>query len=211
MQVFGSNLWLSDGPVLTAALGFQYPTRMAVVRLATGDLWVWSPVALQPVHAQVEALGPVRHIVQPSALHDTWIREWRAAYPEARVWGPNFDIVPRSAEVDHVTVPNRIANETVFFHHESRTVLICDLLQQLPRDWYSGWRGLVARLDGMVGAAPQMPLKFRMALRPGARKAIQKILAWDAQRLVVAHGPPVDQNAAAVLQKAFGFVLRRQG
>lgn len=202
MEQFGDNLWLSDGPQVTAALGFHFPTRMAVIRLSDGGLWVWSPVALEGVRPQVAALGEVRHIVQPSSLHDTWIGEWQAAYPQAQVWGPNFDTVPGSAEIAHVTVPNRIADETVFFHRASGTVLICDLLQQLPRGWYSGWRGLVARLDGMTGDAPQMPRKFRMALRPGARAALATVRDWRPERLVIAHGPPVAQGAAAVLDRA---------
>lgn len=40
LTAFGPQIWLSDGPVLTAALGFRYPTRMAVIRLGGGDLVV---------------------------------------------------------------------------------------------------------------------------------------------------------------------------
>ncbi|WP_121630652.1 DUF4336 domain-containing protein [Tropicibacter alexandrii] len=203
MEQFADNVWLFDGPVVTAALGFQYSTRMAVIRLSDGGLWVWSPVALPDLQASVAALGEVQHIVQPSPLHDTWIKDWQAAYPKACVWGPNFDVVPPGAEISHVIVPNRIADETVFFHHASGTVLICDLLQQMPRDWYAGWRGVVARLDNMTGDVPQMPRKFRMALRPGARDALRTVLGWPTERLVIAHGPPVTQGAGRVLARAF--------
>ncbi len=84
---FGSEIWLADGPAVKGAAGFLFPTRMAVIRLpGEGGLWAWSSVALtQDVRSAVEALGPVRHIVAPNSLHHTFLAEWAAAYPEARV------------------------------------------------------------------------------------------------------------------------------
>ena len=55
LEQFGPEIWLADGPIVVAAMGFRYPTRMAVVRLPDG-LFVWSPVALsEGLRAEVEA------------------------------------------------------------------------------------------------------------------------------------------------------------
>lgn len=60
LQSFAEGLWLADGPVLQIA-GFGYPTRMAVMSLPAGGLFVWSPVALTPALRQaVGALRPSR-------------------------------------------------------------------------------------------------------------------------------------------------------
>ena len=43
------DLWLVDGPIVRMAfLGgtLPFPTRMVVVRLANGDLFLWSPTEL---------------------------------------------------------------------------------------------------------------------------------------------------------------------
>lgn len=229
MTPFGPELWLCDGPVMTGAAGFRFPTRMGVARLPDGGLWVWSPVALTPdVRGAVDALGPVRHLVAPNTLHTTFLAEWVRTYPGAKVHAaPGLTADDLGIAIDAVLADaphlawggateqvivrgNRITTEVVFFHRPSATVLITDLVQHLPSDWYRGWRGIVARLDRMTAAEPSVPRKFRLATtnRRAARAAVDRILAWPAERLVMAHGPPVEANASDVLRRAFGWLVR---
>ena len=51
--------------------------------------------------------------------------------------------------------------EVVFFHRRSRAALFADLIQNFPRDWFKGWRGLVARLDGIVAPNPGARSEWR--------------------------------------------------
>ena len=39
------EVWIADGPTVPFLGVFPSPTRMAIVRLHNGDLWVWSPIA----------------------------------------------------------------------------------------------------------------------------------------------------------------------
>src|SRR5215468_110302 len=88
LQPFGEGIWLADGP-LTAVAGFRYPTRMTVIRLSGGGLFVWSPVALTaPLRAAVDAIGPVKCLVAPNALHHLFLADWQAAYPGAQLYAP---------------------------------------------------------------------------------------------------------------------------
>lgn len=227
---FGPDIWIADGPVVTAAAGFHYPTRMTVLRLSNGDLIVWSPVAISDaLRAEIGRLGPVGYLVPPSTLHDTFLAEWQRAYPEANVYAPpglaerrqdiRFDgafsdgpIAGWAGEVDVVIVPgNRITTEIVGFHRKSGTAIFTDLLQQFPPGWFKGWRGLVARLDLMVGDAPAVPRKFRVAFtdRRAAREALDRILAWPTQEVLMAHGQPVARDGQAVLRRAFGWLTGR--
>src|SRR5262245_26326983 len=64
------DIWIADGPIehMDYALGlkFPFPTRMAVIRLPSGELFVWSPIAAsEELYAQVAALGAVAHLVSP--------------------------------------------------------------------------------------------------------------------------------------------------
>ncbi len=43
LEPLESDLWFGDGGIVSF-MGFDYPTRMVVVRLADGGLWLWSPV-----------------------------------------------------------------------------------------------------------------------------------------------------------------------
>lgn len=226
LQPFGPGIWLADGPQADVA-GFKYPTRMAVIQLAGGDLLAWSPVALsEAMAAELAAIGPVRHIVAPNSLHHLFLGEWKAAYPQARLYaapglrprrpGLAFDAdlgdappVEWAADLDLVAVPgNRITTEVVFFHRPSATVLFTDLIQQFPPGWFRGWRALVARLDLMTEPEPTVPRKFRVAFtdRPAARAALRRILDWPAETVVMAHGSPVERDGRAFLARAFGWL-----
>jgi hypothetical protein len=87
-------------------------------------------------------------------------------------------------------------------------VLFTDLIQQLPASLLSGWRALVAKLDLMAGPEPSVPRKFRIAFanRRAARNALERIFAWPAEKVLMAHGTPVEADARAFLRRAFGWL-----
>jgi hypothetical protein len=226
LTLFGHEIWLADGSPVAVA-GFHYPTRMAVIRLSDGHLFVWSPIRLTDhLRAEVDALGQVRHIVAPNSLHHLFLPEWQNAYPDARLYAPpglrqKRDDIAFDADLGDAPAPdwagdidqvlmqgNRITTEVVFFHGKSGTVLLTDLIQQFPASSFSGWRALVAKLDLMTGAEPTVPRKFRLAFtnRRTARVALQRIFAWPAEKVLMAHGTPVERDARAFLRRAFAWL-----
>lgn len=226
LQRFDDEIWTVRGPIAVMG-GFRYPTRMAVIRLTDGALFVWSPVALSTeLRTAVDSLGPVRHIVAPNALHHRFIAEWHAAYPGARLYAPPglrkrrphiaFDgdlgdgpSPDWSGEIDQVAVKgNLITTEIVFFHWKSGTAIFTDLIQHFRPGWFTGWRALVARLDLMAAPKPAVPRKFRLAFvnRPAARAALRRILQWPAEKVLMAHGDPIETNGRAFITRAFGWL-----
>lgn len=227
LEEFGPEIWIASGPQVTAALGFNYPTRMAVIRLADGELFVWSPVALsEELKTEIALLGPVRHLVAPNSLHDLFIASWKQAYPEVRLYpAPGlqekrrdiaFDaeitdaaILPWTSEIAHVVMAgNAITTEVVFFHARSGTVLFTDLLQQFPTRWFHGWRALIAKWDLMLAPEPSVPRKFRLAFtdRKAARVAVERLQSWPAEKVLMAHGTPVRTDGQAFLKRAFRWL-----
>lgn len=226
LQPFGPNIWIVDGPVVESA-GFAYPTRMAIMRLDDGALFVWSPVALtSTLRTAIDALGAVRFIVTPTCMHHVALPEWRTAYPNALLYAAPgsrdrrkdiafdadlIDDAPTAwaGQIDQVLMRgNLIATEAVFFHRASGTALFADLLQNFPPDWFEGWRKLVARMDRMIGAEPQAPRKFRIAFsdRKAARESLARIHAWPVEKVLMAHGAPITGNGAAFLTRAFAWL-----
>ncbi len=228
LQEFGHEIWIVDGTSVSVG-GFRYLTRMAIIRLTDGALFVWSPTAISDaLRAEVDALGVVTFIVAPNGLHDRFIAAWRDAYSDAKVYAaPGLrdrrkDIAfagelgdaSEPGWADHIDQApmrgNAITTEVVFFHRASGTVLFTDLLQNFPPGWFTGWRALIARLDRMVGPTPQVPQKFRVAFtdRRAARAALQRILVWPTAQVLMAHGTPVRENAKAFLADAFRWLSR---
>jgi hypothetical protein len=225
---FSQEIWIAEGPTVATA-GFRYPTRMAVIRLADGSLFLWSPIQLSSdLRAEVAALGDVRYLIAPNSLHHLFLDEWRRAYPDARLYAPpglrtkrqdiafdgdlgNAPIAAWASEIDQIVVQgNLITTEVVFFHRSSGTVLFTDLIQQFPAGWFSGWRAIVARLDLMVGTEPSVPRKFRATFvnRRAARAALDQILAWPAEKVLLAHGAPVNADGRAFIGRAFRWLTR---
>lgn len=224
---FGPEIWIADGPAVTGIAGFRFPARMAVIRLADGGLFIWSPVALDPaLKSDVEALGPVRHLVAPNSLHYMALPEWQQAFPAAKTHvAPGLaGTAPHIAadeelgdtpstdwagEIGQAIVRgNAITTEAVFFHMKSGTAIFTGLLQQFPDGWFTGWRALVARFDLMREAEPAVPRKFRLAFRDraAAREGVARVLAWPAEKVLMAHGTPVRAGGQAFLARAFRWL-----
>ena len=113
------------------------------------------------------------------------------------------------ADIDQVIFRGSLAMEEVaFFHHASRTAIICDLIQRHPEATMTGWKGMLMRLDGLVGERGSTPREWRASfLRRGkARAAREKVLGWKPERLLIAHGECAQTGATSIIDKALGWM-----
>ena len=221
LREFGVDLWIAEGPVLPFLGMFPYPTRMAVVRLSDGGLWIWSPFELDDVLVkEVEALGPVRHLVSPNKLHHLWLGDWKQRYPDAQMlaspglarrrrdlaFDAELSDEPDPAwatDVDQVIFRGSFfMDEVVFFHRTSRTALVCDLVQRMDPGSLTGPSGWVLKIWGLSGERGSTPLEWRASWwnRRAGRAAKETLLAWKPERLVVAHGMCAERNATQALE-----------
>ncbi|MCB1670158.1 MAG: DUF4336 domain-containing protein [Gammaproteobacteria bacterium] len=226
LEEFGPSLFVADGPVVSF-YGFPYSTRMAIVRLAGGDLWVWSPVALnQHLVEAIEALGVVRYLVSPNKIHHLFLHAWKERWPDARLFAPpglarrkpelHFDAQltdePDPAwkgEIDQVIFHGSpVMEEVVFFHRASRTAIFGDLIQRHPPAAMTGFKGALMKLDGLVGESGSTPREWRLSFlrRGAARLARDRVLAWNPQRLLIAHGECAQSNATAIIERALAWI-----
>ncbi len=226
LEQFGPSLYVADGPTVSF-IGFPYPTRMAIARLSDGSAWVWSPVALTPdLERAVEAIGPVRNIVSPNKIHHLFLTQWAERWPDARLHAPpglakrrpdlHFDAElgdepdPAWAEdIDQTIFRGSLAMEEVaFFHRPSRTAIICDLVQRHDPEQATGLKGLVMRLDGLVGEHGSTPREWRASFlrRRPARAARERALAWKPEQLLIAHGACAREGATQTLGRALAWI-----
>jgi hypothetical protein len=222
----GRDLWVADGPSVPF-LGVPYPTRMTVVRLSDGGLWVCSPIRLDGgLKAAVDECGPVRHLVSPNKLHHLYLGGWAQAWPAAKVYAsPGLAKRRRdlsfhselgdepdrawAADIDQVIFHGSFAmEEVVFFHRASRTAVVTDLVQRFDPATLHGWRRVVMTLDGMVGPRGSTPREWRLSfwIRAPARRAKRTLLGWNPQRAIIAHGECIRDNAREVLGHALAWI-----
>jgi Domain of unknown function (DUF4336) len=219
---------LDDGLWVTAApltfMGVHVGTRMTVVRLASGDLWVHSPVErTSELAAAVDALGPVRHIVAPSLFHHLSAGEWHAAYPAAALYGPSRlarkrkDLeltvtleeaaqAPWAPELVPFHVDGCMLDETVFVHRATRTLIASDLVENFTTSphWFTRQYLKLGGIYGKVGWNRFMRFVYRD--RPAARRSVDVVLAQDFDRLVIAHGDIIEHGCKAALRDGLAFL-----
>jgi hypothetical protein len=220
------NIWIAEGEPVPF-LGIPYPTRMTLVRLSRGELWVLSPIALnESLAAEVGALGPVRYLVSPNKLHHLFMGEWAEAWPEARLYASpglakrrkdlrfhaELGDAPEpewADEIDQVIFHGSFAlEEVVFFHRASRSLLVTDLVQKFEPATLTGFQRLVMGLDGMLGPDGSTPREWRLSFwnRGAAREALRRALGWDAERLVIAHGTWIRSNGREALRQSLSWL-----
>ena len=220
------DIWIAEGPSVSF-FGFPYPTRMTLVRLSDGGLWLCSPIELTDALAgEIKALGPVRHLVSPNKIHHLFLGQWAQAWPEAKLWASpglarrrrdlSFDGELGDAaepawerDIDQLIFRGSFAlEEVVFFHRASRSAIITDLVQKFDPATQRGWRGLLMRLDGLVGPEGSTPRELRLTFwnRRAAREALRKMLGWNPQRLIIAHGQWVRENGREALARSLSWI-----
>jgi hypothetical protein len=232
LEPLGANLWFADGSIVSFN-GAPYPTRMVVARLADGGLWLWSPVQKTPaIEKEILALGPVRDIVSPNKIHYLFLAEWKAAFPDARLWGTAATVAKCKTlhfagaladdppaqwkdQIDQYYFTNSpFLAELVFFHRQSRTAIIADLSQTFStafiNDYWPWWLRPIARLSKMVEGWGYPPIDYRISFRhrATARPKIRALIDRHAEHVVVAHGEVVRTNGEAFLRRAFSWLLR---
>ena len=230
-QIDDGSLWLADGETVSF-YGFPYPTPCVVARLSDdGGLWIWSPIRLaDELRAEVDSLGHVAHLVSPNKLHHLYLAQWKAAYPAAKVWGlrstiNRFPALAFAGTLGASPPPDWardfdqawfrgsfMLDEVVFFHRRSRAAIFADLIQAfddrfVSRNW-SWWQRPLARLDGIAAANPGAPREWRLSFidRDAARSARAKALAWDCERVLVAHGEWAQSGGREYVRRALSWL-----
>jgi len=231
LQELGPDIWIADGGIVSFFV-FAYPTRMVVVRLDGGGLWLWSPIEpSREIEAEVRALGPVRHLVSPNKLHHLFLAAWKAKFPEAKLWGPASTIAKVrdhrfwgalaerapadwAGQIDQYYFANSsFLDELMFFHRKSRTAIIADLSQPFSEDFlkrhWPRWLRWIARRARMTEGwgYPPVEVRFSFRHRAAARAKVQALIGEAPERVVVAHGEIVRSGGADYLRQAFSWLF----
>lgn len=218
------ELWVAEGE-LNGPMGVWFPVRTVIVRM--GDaLWVHSPIDLAPFAERIDALGEVRWIVNPNGFHGKWVADACARWPDAELlcasaherlgtelppWAP-LDPTPPSAWSP--TLDARLiegcpkVTETVFLHRTSRTLIVTDLLFHVheAKTW------TMRAVFGLTGVwqRPMQSRLWRMMVRDreAAARSVADVLNWDFERVVMAHGRLIEDDARGAVERALAWMRR---
>ncbi|MCC6874137.1 MAG: DUF4336 domain-containing protein [Sandaracinaceae bacterium] len=203
--------------------GVECGTRTTAVRLSDGGLFVHCPAALdRAMRAGIDALGEVRVLAASSLYHHLYVGDWMRAYPDAIAcacpgldrkrsdldWGCVMGERPHriwEADLEQVLFSARFEKEVVFFHRRTRTMICADALLNL-RHHPSRLTRAVAVLMG--NTAPGKGWLERVAVQDWklGRRQVDRLLEWDIDRIVLAHGECVAGGGREVLRRAYSWL-----
>ena len=229
---FGAETWIVDGPEIRMDYGpfhLPFPTRMVVVRLASGELWVHSPISPdEALFRAIDALGPVRYLIAPNTLHYWYMADWLERYPAAssfavgdlqtkakrpfridRVLDDGAAPPPWADEIDWLLIAGSVVDEAVFHVRAARLLIVTDLIENFEP---ARMRNRLLRwLIEMGGADGSTPIDLRMTFRGNRQEVarrIRQVLDWRPQRVTMAHGRPYAVGAEMELDRAFRWALK---
>ncbi|MBT1445700.1 DUF4336 domain-containing protein [Shewanella sp. JM162201] len=224
---WAKDIYVFDGPAVPF-FGLPYTTRMTIVRLANGKLWVHSPIELTDMLIRkVMPLGEVAYLIAPNKLHHLFIGRWQARWPDAQAFAApgvaakcahlHFDAdlsdtAPPQwrAEIENCIVKgSKVMQEAVFFHKASRTLILTDLIENFAPEHFSAWQRPLARITGILAPNGKTPLDWRLSFMGGkaqARMAINQFRRWQPEHIILAHGHCIRSNALPFIERSFSWV-----
>ena len=230
LHAFAKNLWIADGPNVRD-FGVMFTTRMTVVKLVDGSVWVDSPVLVPfDMLKRITELGPVTYLVAATPRHFWRLEGWHTLFPEAQLWSSRTTPLTLKKRPLHLTgvlgdeppqawaddfdqfvfKGNALLDEVLFFHKQSGTVILDDLIQIHPKVKGKPLRNALIKLEGVVSPRGGVGLDIRLSFtnRNLARRSLEKLLSWDFDKLIIAHGDCIEKDAKAFVERAFRWLAR---
>ncbi len=227
----GNNIWYARQKI--SFMGIKMFTQMTVIKLKDNSLWLHSPIELTPeLKMELDTLGTVSYLIAPNSMHHIFIESYLREYPNAKVFAPkliqrknknlkiekifsndnelNFPWL-NGGEIEQLFVEGLpLLSETVFFHKESKTLILTDLLQNIhyvENFWnkaYFIFTGIYKKIQ--VSKVISRLIKDKQQIKA----SFEKILAWDFQRIHVCHDTNIEtqssDSAKKILKEAYNWL-----
>jgi len=179
---------------------------------------------------EIQYLGPVAFIVAPGTYHHLYVQSCQKAFPDAKTYlcpgieekRPDiaFDGILNDtpepaweADLDQVLLKgNRIIWEVAIFHRSSSTLILVDLLENIGDDtpgtnWVLRfWWKYVLFMWNNAKPAPEYQLGWKKD-KSEARDCMKVMLEWEFDKVIIAHGNNIEQDAKEVVRKAWNRIL----
>ena len=221
-ELITNRIWYAQQRLHFGPIEIQ--TRMTVIRLRDGALWVHSPIDPTPsLVAELSSLGDVRYVLAPNRTHHLFFRRFLKSFPQATGFvAPGlakkvndlsqYAVIPtpgpwrdelRSWFIDGLPV----LSETVWFHEDTGTLLLTDLLFSFGTN-NTGLAKLVAKLLGVYDRlGMSLTMKLMTKDKQALRRSIEPLLLLAVQRIVLAHDQVIQEQPRIKLTEAFEWLL----
>ena len=193
-------------------VGCKMGRVVTLIRLHSGKLIIHSTAKFTPEDiSEIREFGDPAWLIEATNFHDTYAKDGREAFPQLPYFVPpgfkfdkslgckSIDSLPVEwgGEIDVICIEGMPkVQEHVVYHRPSKTLIVADLLFNIAPDagW---WTHSFLRATAGIQVYPGMSRLFRHFIknRTAFAQSMQIIAALDFDRIVVAHGNPIVDNA----------------
>jgi hypothetical protein len=194
----------------------EIPRRMTVVRLKSGDLVVFSAIALrEPDMTELETFGRPVFLVVPSIRHRLDAPGYARRYPRMTVVAPRAGIEKIGEVVRIDTSAPDFGDTTVRYVEiaadsalevdgdDGMTLIVNDLIGDIHGE--AGLGGWLLRVMGFAGDEPHVPAPVKLLLGKHKNEVARQFRRWadrqDLRRIIVSHGDTIESDPRGVLRK----------
>ena len=192
------------------------PRRMSAVRLASGDLIIFSAIALDEYGMDdLESFGRPAYLVVPSQMHRLDAPSYVKRYPDIGVVAPRggAEKIGKVVRID-TSSPDfhdsgvryvEIAHDSVLEVDcaDGLTLIVNDLIGDIHGE--SGVGGWLLRMMGFAGDEPHVPVPVKLSIGKHKSEVSAQFRKWaereDLRRIIVSHGDPIVSDPRGALRK----------
>ncbi len=219
MQTLTDGVHIVDAPL--RFFGVEVGARSTLLETDRGVL-IHSPIrreAVQQGLSDIEGVEAPRWVVAPNKLHHLYVGEWIEAGCDAFA-APGLE--EKRTDLDFagvLTDPHPFGddievfpltcfpftNEVVFLHRPSGTLVVTDLLFHFTERAPLLTRAVMCCAGGYPGCSTTLLERVGFH-RTTARREIGALAELDFDRLVMAHGEPIDTGGKAAFRRAMAWL-----
>lgn len=200
--------------------------RMTVVRLSDGRLIIHNAIQLHEDELNwLRSLGFVSFIIAPNIFHCSDLAWMSRQFPQAACYVPaekydffqqqgvNVKITEKDfpkdiSEFENLYMHGTKMSESVFIHHPSKTLILCDLAFNMP-DVFTGLSRIFMRWNKAFRLGPTRLIRLMFTKNIKQLKAsYENLFQYDFDRVVVNHGDVVNQNGKELLKKGYEEIFK---
>ena len=227
LQAVDRDIWVVDQPIRYFGVGIR--TRMTVLRLTNRELVVISPIQIdRKIANQLNDIGKVSHIVAPNLYHYLFANNFKTRYPQAIFWAaPGLAAKEPQLLIDRTlnaktgwslselefaffdgfrTIGPRgfdPLNECVFFHPKSRTLILTDAAFNFDESFPLPIQLITKIGGGYKSLSPSLLEKIATTDKQKVSRAVETVLSWNFERVIVAHGAIVETNGKEKFRNSY--------
>ncbi|NJM75957.1 MAG: DUF4336 domain-containing protein [Acaryochloridaceae cyanobacterium RU_4_10] len=227
LRAIDRDIWVAEQPL--RYFGLSVGTRMTVIRLANRELVVISPIQASDVLVgQLDKIGTVRHIIAPNLYHYLFAANFKTLYPNATFWAaPGLETKKPDLSIDQTIKSDANSlwdgldyiffdgfrtlglsgfdslNECVFFHSVSHTLILTDAAFHFDESFSAIVQLATKVLGGYKSLSPSLLERIATTEKEKVKKLVEKILSWDFERVVMAHGSVIEHDGKEKFKQGY--------